>query len=146
MAQSNGRVRVICGKSKRQPGRSNIFGHNAVYISVKHTANILRTARYTSIRMSMVVMQLGASHADVAWLGPLRGCSHWVCTRSHPCSATRTTWTCQVGGMTCLHVFAIVDFGHPPYSSTTQSWILVAISPAIHRSLDQPSLSSQARV
>ncbi len=120
-----------------------------IYISVKHTANILRTARYTPIGMGMVVMQLGASHADVAWLGPLRGCSHRVRPRSYPCSSTWTTgptWTCHMGGMTCLHVFAIVDFGHSPDSSATQSWILVAISPAIHCSLDQPSLPSQARV
>ena len=94
----------------------------------------------------MVMMQLGASHADVTRWRPLRWCSHRVGTRSHPCSATGTTWTSHVGGMTCLHLFAIVDFGHSPNSSTTQPRILVAISPTIHCSLDQPPLPSQARV
>ena len=141
-------VLFVRDQSNDKPGRSNkSIRAQCIYISVKHTANILRTARYTSIRMSMVMMQLGASHADRARLRPLRGCSHRIRTRSHPCSATRTawaTWTSQVGGMTCLHLLAIVDFGHSPNPSTTQSRILVAISPAIHCSLDQSSLSAQA--
>ena len=121
--------------------QTQAIGRNkCIYISVKHTANILRAARYVSVGMGMVMMQLGPSHANVAWLGSLRGCSHRVRTRGHRCSATRTShvW----GGMTCLHLLASVDFGHSPHSSAAQSGILVAIPPAVHCSLYQSSLSS----
>jgi len=45
-----------------------------------------------------------------------------------------------------LDRFAVADLGHPPNSSAPQSRILVAIPPAVDRSLNQPSLAAKAGV
>jgi hypothetical protein len=46
----------------------------------------------------------------------------------------------------CLNRLTIVDFGHSSNSPTSQSRVLVTISPTIHRSLNQSSLASQTGV
>lgn len=40
----------------------------------------------------------------------------------------------------CLDVLSVVHLRHPPHTSTSQPWILIAVSPTIHSSLDQASL------
>lgn len=41
---------------------------------------------------------------------------------------------------------AIVELGHSSNTSATQSRILIAVSPAVHSSLDQSSLATEAWV
>lgn len=42
--------------------------------------------------------------------------------------------------------FPVVDFGHPPHSSAAEARVLVTVSPAIHRALDEAALASEAGV
>jgi hypothetical protein len=42
-----------------------------------------------------------------------------------------------------LNLLSSIDFGHSAHSPAPQSWILIAISPAIHGSLYQSSLSTK---
>jgi hypothetical protein len=41
---------------------------------------------------------------------------------------------------------SIVNLGHSPDTSASQTRILVAVSPTVHRSLNQSSLAAKARV
>ena len=45
-----------------------------------------------------------------------------------------------------LNSLAIIDFGHSAHTSTPQSRILVAISPTVHSSLNQATLSAKTGV
>lgn len=45
-----------------------------------------------------------------------------------------------------LNCLPVVHLGHSPHSSTPQSRILVAVPPTVDCSLDQTSLTSQARI
>lgn len=45
-----------------------------------------------------------------------------------------------------IHSFPTANLRHPPYSSASQAGILIAVTPAVHRPLNQPSLSPQTRV
>ena len=51
-----------------------------------------------------------------------------------------------MGTMLNLICLPVVDLGHPPYPSTSKTWVLVAVPPAIHRSLNEPTLAPQAWV
>jgi len=41
------------------------------------------------------------------------------------------------------YCFPVVDFGHPPHSSAAETRVLVAVSPAVHRALDEAALASE---
>ena len=41
-----------------------------------------------------------------------------------------------------LNGFAVVDFGHASNASTSQSWVLIAISPTVDCALNQASLAA----
>lgn len=45
-----------------------------------------------------------------------------------------------------IHSFPTANLCHPPYSSASQAWILIAVTPAIHRPLNQPPFPSQTWV
>ena len=45
-----------------------------------------------------------------------------------------------------LYSFPVVDLGHTPHSPTPQTRVLVAVSPAVNRALNQPTLAAQAGV
>lgn len=45
-----------------------------------------------------------------------------------------------------LDLLAVVHLGHPANSSTSKSWVLVAVSPTVDCSLNQASFASQRRV
>jgi len=49
---------------------------------------------------------------------------------------------------TMLHsiLLPVVDLRHPPHASASQSRVLVAVPPAIHRALNQTAFASEARV
>ena len=67
-----------------------------------------------------------------------------ISRRWHPC---RTLGASHMRGcVAAWTAFAIVDLGHPSDTSTPQSRVLVAVAPTVHSSLNQPSLSTQARV
>lgn len=75
-----------------------------------------------------------------------RGC-HGVVTGCDPCRCSRPSWSSQVTGMWlrwCL--LPCVDFSHSPHASTPQPWVLVAVPPTIHRSLNKASLAPQTWV
>lgn len=40
----------------------------------------------------------------------------------------------------------VIDFGHPPHPPASESGILIAVPPAVHRPLDETALATQARV
>lgn len=114
-------------------------------------ANIVTTARRCSTLMIMVVMHLRASHTHVRLSG---WCSHrgriWDtrCTWSPwPTWSTRSSRPSHVVTMLrLLNSLAIVDLSHSPHSATPQSWVLIAVPPTVHCSLNQPSLASQAGI
>jgi hypothetical protein len=72
------------------------------------------------------------------------GCTHGGCTRGDP------GWAGTVGagqrGLCRRHLLPVVELGHAPNSPAAQPGILVAISPTIHRSLNQASLPSETRI
>lgn len=112
---------------------------------MKHTATIVRTSWSTSIRMSMVVVKLWPSHAaqtrlpHVTSIPPRTHTARW----RHPCSAT---WTRHMRMSSGLNLLSSIDFGHSAHSPAPQSWILIAISPAIHGSLNQSSFPPKTRI
>lgn len=72
--------------------------------------------------------------------------SSWthVTRRRHPCRTAGARHVRVMSGV--LNSFAVADFGHSPNTSAPQSRILIAISPAVHGSLDQTSLTAKARI
>jgi hypothetical protein len=72
------------------------------------------------------------------------GCTHGGRTRGDP------GWAGTVGAgqrwLCCRHLLPVVELGHAPNSPAAQPGILVAISPTIHRSLNQASLPSETRI
>ena len=113
---------------------------------VKHTANIVRTTGGASIGMGVVVVQLRSSHADVGRLWSLVRCSHRVGVGGDPCRSSCTAWTSQVVRLSGGNLLSVVDFGHPSDTTAAQPRILVAVPPAVHRSLNESSLSSQTGI
>jgi len=93
----------------------------------------------------VMVMELWTTHpAQARFAHASRSAWAHVSRWWHPC---RTTGASHVRGMCCrLHGFAVVDLGHSSNASAPQSWVLVAVAPAVHGSLDQASLSTQARI
>jgi hypothetical protein len=91
--------------------------------------------------MVVVHLRTHVAHARLA-----HGCST---ARAHgawggdPCRATGTGHMCRMGSLNRL---AIVHLGHATDPSTSQSWVLVAVAPAVDCALDQSSLSAQAGV
>lgn len=61
----------------------------------------------------------------------------------HPCRATGTGHVRRVGSLNSL---AIVHLRHPTNASTSQSGVLVAVAPAVDRSLNKSSLAAKTRV
>lgn len=107
---------------------------------VKHTANVI-TSSLRSSRVFVMVVHLRSTHTHARLLG-------W-CSHTGGVGHTRRRWPiwpCHVVAMRCCYCLAVVHLGHPPYSSTPQSRVLVAVTPAVDGSLDQPTLATQARV
>lgn len=49
-------------------------------------------------------------------------------------------------GMRRLYLLSVVHLGHTAHSSASESGILVAVSPAVDRSLNQSSLASKGNI
>jgi len=112
------------------------------HLLVKHTANILRAALSISVRMSVMMMQLRPSHATKSRFAHAARTPAWTHAgrRRHPWRAARACHMGMLGRI--LDGLPVVNLGHSPNTSATQSRILIAISPAVNGSLDQTSLSS----
>jgi len=63
----------------------------------------------------------------------------------HPCRAAGTRHV-RIAVRRVLDSLTVVNLRHSPDTSTPQSWILIAVSPTIHRSLNQSSLSTKTRI
>jgi hypothetical protein len=48
--------------------------------------------------------------------------------------------------MLCCDLLPVVNLCHPPHSPTAESWILVAVPPAVYGALNQTALASKAWV
>jgi len=110
---------------------------------VKHTDFIPSLS--TSVGVIVMVMELWTTHPAQARF-PHASRSAWahVSRWWHPCRTTRAS---HVRGVCCrLNGLAVVDLGHSSNASAPQSWVLVAVTPTVHSSLDQTSLSTQARI
>ena len=117
---------------------------------VKHTANIVVSSRRIPITVRMVVMQLATpSHAHASLPGRPSTCGHASVGSRDPCGCccSRTSRTSHLTLVLCLlNLFSIANFGHSPNASTSESWILITVAPAIYGALNQASLPSQTRV
>jgi len=64
-----------------------------------------------------------------------------VARRRHPCRTTRTRHVRVVGSG--LHRLARIDFRHSTHAPAAQSRVLIAVSPAVHGSLNQTSFATK---
>ena len=121
----------------------------------KHTANIIRPSRRTSIGMSMMVMKLLTTHTHRTRLLPLLlrllwlldGRTHGIGGRNTRGCCSRTT-TGRTGQMIRRmgHLFSGVDFGHATDPSTPEFGILVAVAPAVDGTLDETAFAAQTGI
>jgi hypothetical protein len=96
--------------------------------------------------MRMELRTAHTLHARLPHVSRGRSLTHALWGR-YPCGST---WSCHLGVLLLwcrtLQRFASVDLRHAAHSSASKSWVLVAVSPAVHRALDQSTLASQAWV
>ena len=52
----------------------------------------------------------------------------------------------SISGMRRLDLLSVVHLGHPAHSSASESRILITVSPAVYRSLNQSSLATEGHV
>jgi len=92
----------------------------------------------------MVVVELGTHTTETRFAHVSRTARAHVLGWWHPCRSAGASHVGIVRGT--LNSLAIVNFGHSANTSRSQSWILIAVSPAIDCSLDQAALSSEAGI
>ena len=121
----------------------------------KHTANIIRPSRRTSIGMSMMVMKLLTTHTHRTRLLPLLLRLLWLLDgRTHRIGGRNTRGCCSrtTAGRTGQmirrmgHLFSGVDFGHATDPSTPEFGILVAVAPAVDGTLDETAFAAQTGI
>jgi len=110
---------------ERYQNTNNITSH-----IVKHTDIIPSLS--TSIWMVVVVMELWTAHPTQTRFAHVSRARAHVLGWWHPCRTARTSHVSS----SILNSLSIVDLGHSSNSSTSQSWILIAVSPTVDGSLD----------
>jgi len=126
--------------------------HNTVIISRINQSHLVKHTDIFSMRRPvmwlLVVVELTSSAAathPAKWLAHASRSAWTHVPRGwHPC---RPRWAGHVRIVCCcLNSFASVDLGHSSNPSASQSRILIAISPTVHSSLNQSSLSAQTGI
>jgi hypothetical protein len=130
-------------KRYRSTSNSNIKISRQESHLVKHT-DFIPSLR-TSIRMIVVMMELWTTHPTQTRFAHVSPASWAHVPRWwHPCGSTGTSHVWRVCSR--LNRLSIVNLGHSADTTTPQSRVLVAVTPTVHSSLDQPPLSTKTRI
>lgn len=117
----------------------NIISHHML---LKHTDIIPSLS--TSVWVVVVVVELRAHTTETRFAHASRTSWAQASRGGEPCGDGGTSHVWRVRRV--LNGLTVVDLGHSTHTSTSQSRILVAVSPAVNRSLDQSSLPAETGV
>lgn len=114
---------------------------------MKHTADIVCTTRLTPIRIRVMMLHLPLirhAYASRRRWSLLHRCCHRSCIwRWCP----NIAWSSHVIGRVAIcHFVPCIHLSHPPYPPTSQPWVLVAVPPAIHGSLNKTPFPPKTRI